>query len=503
MSQIKISNLTFAYPGSYDNVFENVSFLMDTNWKLGFTGRNGRGKTTFLNLLLGKYAYQGKIQSSVTFDYFPYAVEDIGQTTEKVIEQIDPEVPHWAICKELSLLDMDESILQRTFSTLSHGEKTKVLLAILFLKSEHFLLIDEPTNHLDLEGRLCVANYLKRKKGFILVSHDRLFLDHIIDHVLSINKTNIEIQKGNFSSWMANKSAQDQYEIAENERLLKDIKRLGDAARRTAGWSNLAEKAKFGPDVGDRGFMGHKAAKVMKRAKAIELRREKAVQEKTKLLKNIESADDLEIKHVAHHSEVLVRLMDVNLQYEGHAICSDIHLDVYQGDRIAVVGGNGSGKSSLIKAILAKTAPQAIEANHRIKAIPEVPSGQVLAVRDLIVSYVSQETSMLKGLLSVYARDKGLDEGLFKAMLAKLDFNAIQFEKDMAQFSEGQKKKVLLAASICDRAHLYIWDEPLNYVDVLSRIQIENMILTYKPTMVFVEHDQAFIEHIATQVLQL
>ncbi len=503
MSQIKITNLTFAYPGSYDNVFENVSFLMDTNWKLGFTGRNGRGKTTFLNLLLEKYPYQGKIQSLVTFDYFPYVIEDMGQTTDKVIEQIDPEVAHWAICKELSLLDMDESILQRTFSTLSHGEKTKVMLAILFLKSEHFLLIDEPTNHLDLEGRLSVANYLKRKKGFILVSHDRLFLDHIIDHVLSINKTSIEIQKGNFSSWMANKSAQDQYEIAENERLLKDIKRLGVAAKRTVGWSNLAEKAKFGPDVGDRGFMGHKAAKIMKRAKSIELRRENAIQEKTKLLKNIESADNLEIKHVAHHSEILVRLMDVTLQYEGHMVCSDIHLDVYQGDRIAVVGGNGSGKSSLIKAILAKTAPQEIEANHRIKAIPEVVNGQIVPVSDLIVSYVSQETSMLKGTLSVYAREKNLDEGLFKAMLAKLDFNAIQFEKDMAQFSEGQKKKVLLAASICDRAHLYIWDEPLNYVDVLSRVQIENMILTYMPTMVFVEHDQAFIEHIATQIIQL
>ena len=170
---------------------------------------------------------------------------------------------------------------------------------------------------------------------------------------------------------------------------------------------------------------------------------------------------------------------------------------------LPILGGNGSGKSSLIKAILAQTAPQEIEANHRIKVIPEVASGQVVSVRELIVSYVSQETSMLKGTLSVYARERGLDEGLFKAMLAKLDFNAIQFEKDMVQFSEGQKKKVLLAASICDRAHLYIWDEPLNYVDVLSRIQIENMILTYKPTMVFVEHDQAFIEHIATQVIQL
>lgn len=503
MSLIKISQLTFAYEGSYDNVFENVSFQIDTNWKLGFTGRNGRGKTTFLKLLMDEYSYQGKINASVVFDYFPYVVPDLTLTTESIVASIYPDYEHWAIAKELSLLDMDESILERPFETLSQGERTKVLLAILFLRHNHFLLIDEPTNHLDLEGRMSVANYLKRKKGFILVSHDRLFLDHIIDHVLSINKTNIEIQKGNFSSWMQNKLNQDQFEISENEKLMKDIKRLGESAKRTAGWSNLTEKSKFGSDVMDRGFVGHKAAKMMKRAKAIEQRREKAIEEKQKLLKNIESADALEIKHESHYAENLLWVDNLTLEYDGKTIIHSFDFKIEQGNRVAIIGGNGSGKSSLVKAILSVISPDIKNKRFGLDDAPNITEGQIKPAKDLNVSYVSQDTRMLNGSLHEFALERNIDEGLLKSMLAKLDFNAIQFEKDMSNFSEGQKKKVLLAASICDRAHLYIWDEPLNFVDVLSRMQLEDMIMAYEPTMIFIEHDQAFIERVATHVVRL
>ena len=120
---------------------------------------------------------------------------------------------------ELSLLEVGEDVIHRPFETLSNGEQTKVLLAVLFLQDNHFLLIDEPTNHLDVNARKIVSEYLKSKKGFILVSHDRAFLDNCIDHILSINKTNIEVQKGNFSSWLYNKKLQDEYELAENEKL--------------------------------------------------------------------------------------------------------------------------------------------------------------------------------------------------------------------------------------------------------------------------------------------
>ena len=221
MSSITVSGLTFAYDGTYDNVFEDVSFSIDTNWKLGFIGRNGRGKTTFLKLLLGNFEYSGKISAPVEFDYFPFEIQNKSQNSCDIAEFIYPNYEFWKLCKEISLLQMSEEILFRPFESLSNGEQTKVLLAILFLKEDNFLLIDEPTNHLDMESRAVVSKYLNGKKGFILVSHDRAFLDSCIDHVLSINRTNIEIQKGNYSSWWQNKEDQDNMELAQNEKLKK------------------------------------------------------------------------------------------------------------------------------------------------------------------------------------------------------------------------------------------------------------------------------------------
>ena len=243
MSIIKVDNLTFSHLGSYDNVFENVSFTIDTDWKLGFVGRNGRGKTTFLNLLLGKYPYQGKIISSVLFDYFPYEVEDEKALTVDVLEQICPNAQEWQFYKEFNSLDIDaDDVLYRPFETLSKGEQTKVLLAALFLNDGHFLLIDEPTNHLDLQARQVVSRYLQSKKGFILVSHDRLFLDGCVDHILSLNRANIEVQKGNFSSFMQNFENQQKFEQTQNARLQSEIVNLRQAAARTAGWSQKVEQ---------------------------------------------------------------------------------------------------------------------------------------------------------------------------------------------------------------------------------------------------------------------
>ena len=241
MSTIQVKNLTFAYEGSYDNIFEDVSFQIDTDWKLGFIGRNGRGKTTFLNLLLGKYPYSGSISTGVEFAYFPYPVADMHADTLDVLHEVCPTAEDWEFMRELSLLDVEADVLYRPFSTLSNGEQTKALLAALFLGEHKFLLIDEPTNHLDAAARRTVGDYLCSKKGFILVSHDRALLDRAVDHILSINRTNIEIQQGNFSTWWENKQMQDNFELAENAKLQKEIGRLQDAARRSANWSDKVE----------------------------------------------------------------------------------------------------------------------------------------------------------------------------------------------------------------------------------------------------------------------
>ncbi|MGG4342137.1 Lsa family ABC-F type ribosomal protection protein [Paenibacillus lautus] len=492
MSLIQVSNLSFAYESSFDPIFEQVSFQIDTDWKLGFTGRNGRGKTTFLNLLLGKYEYSGNISASVSFEYFPYHVENKEYLTLDIIEEIYPEYVHWQIVRELNLLKVSEDVLYRPFDSLSSGEQTKVMLAALFIKENRFLLIDEPTNHLDMHARKLVSDYLSKKSGFILVSHDRSFLDHCVDHILSINKTNIEIQKGNFSAWWENKKRQDQFELASDEKLRKDIKRLTDSARRTGNWSDQVEKSKNGTRNSgskvDKGYIGHKAAKMMKRSKNLEQRQQSAIEEKSKLLKNIESSENLQMFQLDYHKKQLVQLEDVSISYGSKTVCENLSFTIEKGDRVALSGKNGSGKSSILKLICGEEMQY---------------TGQFNRDSQLKISYVSQDTSYLQGSLTDYAISSGIDESLFKSILRKLDFSRLQFEKDISTYSGGQKKKVLIAKSLSEHAHLYVWDEPLNFIDVISRMQIEELLLEHAPTILFVEHDRAFCENVATKFVEL
>ena len=501
MSLIQINNLNFTYEGSFDPVFENVTFQIDTNWKLGFIGRNGKGKTTFLKLLMHEYEYSGSITASVDFEYFPFPIEDPSLMTYEILENVNPMMEQWELIRELNLLDTDPEILYRPFRTLSFGEQTKSLLAALFLKEHAFLLIDEPTNHLDVRAREKVADYLARKKGFILVSHDRDFIDRCADHVLVLNRQSIEVRKGNFSSWYADKSARDDLERRQNESLKKDIHKLKEAARQAARWSDKVEGSKIGTRVAgprpDRGHIGHQAAKMMKRAKSLEHRKENAVREKESLLKDVETADSLKINVLDHHSRRLVSLQDITIDYRsGNAgncehsspLLTHFSLEVLKGERIALSGKNGCGKSSLIKLILGEDIPH---------------TGEIHLAGGLKISYISQDTSRLNGTLSAFAEKQGLDDALFRTVLRKLGLERVQFEKRIEEYSEGQKKKVLLAVSLCEPAHLFLWDEPLNFIDIFSRIQLEELLLASRPTMLFVEHDLAFREKVATRVVSI
>jgi len=228
-------------------IFEHVSFSIDTNWKLGFIGRNGKGKTTFLNILMGKYEYTGSITTSTVFDYFPYVLrgDQMQRPAAEFMEELKPTVELWRVICELDLLKVDAEVLYRPFESLSHGERTKVMLAVLFSGDNDFLLIDEPTNHLDQEARELVKEYLRGKKGFILVSHDRDLLDACIDHVLVLNRKSIEVQRGNFSGWWENKARQDAFAQAENEKHLREISKLKKAVDQTGALGGKkAENAK-------------------------------------------------------------------------------------------------------------------------------------------------------------------------------------------------------------------------------------------------------------------
>lgn len=524
MSLISVQNLSFAYGNDF--IFQNASFRIDTNWKIGFVGRNGRGKTTFLRLLMGEMAYGGTIETSESFDYFPFSMPD-GIAMEVIKNRVAPfsqwesDMEHALsigdleqfgeiqelyqandgycieelIIKEANKLGLPESILKREFDTLSYGEQTKLMLAALFLRKNRFLLIDEPTNHLDMEGRRIVAKYLSGKQGFILVSHDRKFLDNCVDHILSINKNTIEVIAGNYSLWQGNKDRQDRYELEQEGQLKKEIRRLEKTKREKAAWSDAAERRKIGFDsvkteksLTRRPNEGAKAKKLMKRAKAVQARQDAAIEEKTKLLHNIESAEDLKIHVLPAKQSKLLQLKEVCINYGARPLFLPLDLTVLEGDRIALSGPNGCGKSSLLRLILGHTIPH---------------TGQVQITNGTIVSYVPQSTSHLAGTLKEYASQMGIDETLFKTILRKLDFSRELFDKKIELFSAGQKKKVLLAGSLAQPAHLFIWDEPLNYIDVLSRIQIENLLREFQPTMIFVEHDEVFCQNTANRMILL
>ena len=492
VSVIKIENLTFSYYGYAKPIFENRSFSFDTNWKTGLIGRNGIGKSTLFKLLLNQENDQGKISKNTDFIKFPPNTMDTSKSGMELFQEWRSGEEEWKLFRELHLLNADENLIYRMFETLSKGEQTKILLAILFTKEDGFLLIDEPTNHLDMEGRKIVSEYLKNKKGFLLISHDRDFLDGCIDHIISMNRNSIDVQSGNFTSWYENKMMKDRFEISQNERLRKDIKRLKEAARQSKIWSDKIENTKNGVKVSgvkpDKGHIGHQSAKMMKKAKNLENRKNKAIEEKQSLLKDVEAKESLLLHSLHHHKNSLISVSNCSLYYGEKQILKDISFEIKQGDIVALYGRNGSGKSTLIKILLGL--------NHEY-------TGEIKSAENLKISYIPQDMSHLTGSLNQYIHRQDIDETLCKTILRKLDFARELFDVDMQSYSDGQKKKVLISASLSKPAHLFIWDEPLNYIDVISRIQIEEIIKKAGPTLLLVEHDRKFVEDIANKIIRL
>ena len=501
-------------------LFEHASAHISDGQKVGLVGVNGCGKSTLFRVLQGEletetgnvsYPNSYKIAAVAQefknldlpiLDYVLAQDKELVALTERLKTASSMELPE--IYERLNAIEASSASaraaailnglgfknedLTRPLQEFSGGWRMRLALAAALFQPSDILLLDEPTNHLDMKARETVSAYLKRKKGFILVSHDRCFLDGCVDHILSINRSNIEVQSGNFSTWFTNFQRQQEFELAQNVKLKKSIDNLQKAAQRTSVWSDRIEASKYGNGPVDRGYIGHKSAKMMKRSKSIEVRQQRAIEEKSGLLKNLETVEDLKIAPLPYFSDTLVTFSDVVPIFDGKDVCQPISFTVKRGERIALDGKNGSGKTSILKLLIG----QQIE--HR---------GTVTIGSGMILSYVPQDTSMLNGSLSEFAEANRIDESLFKAILRKMDFSRIQFEKKMEDFSAGQKKKVLIAKSLCEQAHLYVWDEPLNYIDIYSRMQIENLIMKFSPTMIFVEHDLAFRNTIATKTVHI
>ena len=485
MPIITINNLTFGYDGSEKMLFEGVSVTLDTSWKLALAGRNGRGKSTFFKLLRGELPYSGTISGVPETVLFPMSEL--------------PENEDWRVRKELSLMGADPDIMWRPMETLSGGERTKLMLANLFAADNIYPLIDEPTNHLDRQGREVVADYLSSKDGFILISHDRAFLDRCTDHTMVISKTGIELVGATYSVWWENNEQRMESERSKNEQIRKEMSSIDAAMKKNAQWSSKAESSKSRANSAKsaenhlrRAYEGSKSAKLMSLSKNLERRNERKLEEKQGLLKDLERSEKLKISGTEHHNRSPIIIRDMTLMRYGESVVEDFSLTVERGKKISLAGKNGCGKSTLIKYLAGLGEDEGITAE-----------GDIYVAPGLKISYVGQDTSSLTGTIYDISANRGVDKTQFSTVLVKMGFTKEMLYRDVSNLSLGQKKFVMIALSLCEQADLYLWDEPLNYIDVYMRQEIERLVMNSDVTMLFVEHDRTFTDTVADEELNM
>ena len=457
MGSIKISNVSFRYEDSSNHIFNNSNLDLDSSWKLGLVGRNGRGKTTFLNLLQGKLVGRGEIQTKLNFSYYPIRIKDPANITlYELQDQIMFE--QWKLERELNLMHVDSNLIWQSFNTLSGGEQTKILLALSFIDENSFPLIDEPTNHLDEESRQEICKYLtKHHKGYIVVSHDRNFLNQVTDHVLAIENTEIHLYQGNYATYEQIKEARDEFNREKNEKIAGEIKNLHNQKEQFYHWAqkiearkNLGQKTQYILNRRARvnkAAIGHAAAKMMKKSITRRNRMDKKIEEKEGLMVNIEDIPKLTMNFQSNYHSAFLKFL------------------------LNKVSANSNGRCEL--------------------------------TNGLRISYLPQDLTIYQGSLKNFALHQKLSYEDLLNILKKMGFPHTNFNVPIEEMSMGQQKRIALAKSLLEPADLYLWDEPANYLDVFNQDQLINLLQEVKPAMLLIDHDQYFIEQVADERIKL
>ena len=527
MAAIALRGVSYTYPGATRDVFNRIDITLDTRWRTGVVGRNGRGKTILLRLLASQVqADAGDLTLPLAGRYFPEAPADASAAVQCVVrnaagpydtiaqrmrelegvtdrdalnrygelatefDRLNGYSIDARIAAEFDALSLHTRLLIRPFASLSCGEQTRALIAALFLRSDTFALIDEPTNHLDRDGRAKLGTYLRSKSGFLLASHDRQLLDDVVDHLLVFTREEIAVRRGGYSAWRVERDDREQRESADKTRLGREINTLERASqqRRQGALSREADKA---PHT-DKGFIGARAAKQMKRALNIERRVNLHIGERRVQLRDFDKHRELRIVTSAVVGPLL-RCTDVAISIADRTLAQHLTFDISTGQRIAVTGANGCGKTTLLEVIAGLRA-----AAH----------GTIQRKSGLRVAFAAQQPRWQDETLRALAAREQLDETRLRQILGVLQVPAADLERPLTTLSEGQRKKVELARTLVTPTKgtptaLLIWDEPLNYLDIESREEIERAILTDAPSLIFVEHDRRFVDTVATHRLDL
>ena len=509
MVDIQVKNLTkFFVIG--ENLLDGLSFEIQEGECVAILGRNGCGKTTLFNILTGQMDYDDgevyvnpakKIGLISQIPRFPegFTVEDVlrsayadimrvrqkmellecemasGATEEQLREydrlvnrfqsgggyEMDVEVDK--ICNGLGILPEQRT---QEFSSLSGGEKTRMNLARLLLEKTDILLLDEPTNHLDLNSVEWLEGYINAFKGTVLaISHDRYFIDQVADRVIEISEGHAEFYSGNYSFYMDEKQARFDLQLKQYEQEQAKLKQLGYTVERMKGW-------------------GINNRTLYRRAMSIQHRMERIKKtEKPKTEKKMKAT----FGEKEFSGDVVFKMKNVAKAFGERTLFSDINLNVEGGERIALLGDNGTGKSTFIKCLLGDE-----DCAGKIQFGPTVKWGYL----PQIVHFDHPERTLYDTMLY----EKNCTPQTARDRLGAFLFQGEDVFKQVKNLSGGEQSRLRLCMLMDEKINLLILDEPTNHLDIASREWVEAAIEEFEGVLLFVSHDRYFIEKFAERI---
>lgn len=511
MIDINISKVCKSF--GFDLILNNIDITVQKGEKVGLIGTNGSGKSTILKIIAGQESIDSgslSIRNNISIgylsqipeekdiivkDYINIAFKEIIGLKEKLERYEDKLLTEdykvitkymnlqekfislggyeyeTKIQKILPVFNITEEILNRNFNTLSGGEKTIISLIRLLLQEPDVLLLDEPTNHLDINKMIWLEKTLKNYKGTImLVSHDRYFMDNVINKVYLLTKRGIEVYHGNYS-----------YYIKESEnRLLLELKNYKDQQKQITAMENSIKRLKeygrlCGPSGGEIFF--RRAASIEKRLEKLE--KLDKPEDKKKLNITFDAA--------SRSGKDVLTINNLNLSYGTKEIFNNLNLSIKYQDRLCLVGDNGVGKSTLIKEILKGNNSIKLGSNIKIGYIP-----QEIEFEDINLSVLEEARKYFIG-----------PEQYLRSALFKYLFAGENIHKKIKYLSGGEKVRLKIFCLIQDSYNFLILDEPTNHIDIDTREMLEESLKEFTGTILFVSHDRYFINKIATSIIEI
>ena len=493
-----------------ENLLEDLSFDIQEGERVAILGRNGCGKTTLFKILTGEMDYDGgevyvnpnkKLGLISQIPHFPagYTVEDVLRSAfteltsaKRKMEALEQAMTQGATAEQLREYDalvnrfqsgggyeMDVDVdkicnglgitaAQRPqeFDSLSGGEKTRINLARLLLEKTDILLLDEPTNHLDLNSMEWLESYIKSFKGTVLIiSHDRYFIDQVAQRVIEITDGHAEFYTGNYSFYMEEKQARFDLQLKQYEQEQAKLKQLGYTVERMKGW-------------------GINNRTLYRRAMSIQHRMERI--QKTKRPKT-EKTMKASFGEKDFSGDVVFKMKNVSKSYGDRVLFSDVNLNVEGGERIALLGDNGTGKSTFLKCLLGEE-----DCGGRIQFGPTVKWGYL----PQIIRFDHPERSLYDTMLY----EKNLTPQMARDRLGAFLFQGEDVFKTVGTLSGGEQSRLRLCMLMDEKINLLILDEPTNHLDIASREWVEAAIEEFEGVLLFVSHDRYFIEKFAERI---